>query len=72
MVAEGLIDAIGDGVGGDVGKGDEEGPFNEEDTDSSEGEDFVFEDAIIGEDVFNFNFTLRRGKDKSVLGGWRR
>ena len=66
MVAEGLVDAIGDGVGGDVGKGDEEGPFNEEDTDGSEGEDFILEDAIIGEDIFGFYFTLRRGKDKRV------
>ena len=66
MVAEGLIDAIGDGVGGDVGKGDEEGPFNEEDTDGSEGEDFVLDDAVIGKNVFCSNFTLRRGKDKRV------
>ena len=66
MVAEGLVDAIGDGVGGDVRDGDEEGPFNEENTGGSEGEDFIFEDAIIGEDVLCLNSSLCGWKDKRV------
>lgn len=66
MVAEGFVDAVGNGVGGDVGDGDEEGPFDEEDTGGSEGEDFMFEDAEIGEDVFCSYLCLCRGEDERV------
>lgn len=53
MIAESRRNAPGESVRGDVGKRDEESPFDEEDPCGRQHEDSVLEDPPIGPDVLN-------------------
>lgn len=64
LVGEGGEDAVGEGVGGDVGKGDKETPFDKENAACRERKDCVSEDEEVGPDVAAYFWGQARADEE--------